>query len=186
MDNDANCAAIGEAQFGLGRKVRNFVYLHFTDGFGGGVIQDGKIMRGSHGNAGELGRLYALAGMPRLTLESLRKMRNEARGNLPNLQSLIDQYDPRWPEIDTWISNVSQGLTIAVAAIVALLDPEQIVLGARLPKDLATRLIQSVEFEQAPRRGTPAPIPLLSVSECVENCVVLGAANFPLKEHFFL
>jgi predicted NBD/HSP70 family sugar kinase len=186
LDNDANCAAIGEALLGIGRQVRNFVYLHFTDGFASGVVQDGNIARGAHGNSGELGRLYALAGMPRLTLEELRLSLVAAGHDLPDLQSMLSHYDPQWPEIDTWIASVSKGLTITVAAIVALLDPQLIVFGARLPKDLAERLIASVEFEQAPRRGTPAPNPLLVAAKSTQDCAVLGAANLPLKEHFFL
>jgi predicted NBD/HSP70 family sugar kinase len=150
IDNDANCAATAEAQFGIGREISNFVYLHFTDGFGGGIVQNGKLLRGSHGNAGELGRLFALTGVERPTLEGLR-MRLASRGlDLPDLHSMLNAYDPAWPEIGIWIKDVRKGLTMVVAAITALLDPAAIVLGERLPRDLAQRLTVS---NSKPARG---------------------------------
>ncbi len=186
MDNDANCAATAESLFGVGRTARNFVYLHFTDGFGGGVVLDGKIMRGAHGNAGELGRIFALTGMARPTLETLHRSLVAAGHDLPDLNSMIARYDPAWPQIDHWLDSVRSSVSVTVAAIVALLDPEVIVWGARLPRDLAQRLIACVEFEQAPRRGTPAPNPVLMVAQTPANAAVVGAATLPFKEHFFL
>ncbi|KQW29995.1 XylR family transcriptional regulator [Acidovorax sp. Root402] len=186
MDNDANCATIAEAQFGIGRKSNNFVYLHFTDGLGSGVVQEGRLVRGAYGNSGELGRLFAIAGLPRVSLETLRHALRSTGLDLPNLRSMLDSYDPSWPEIDSWLESVAPSLTIAVAAIIALADPEFIIFGARLPRDLADRLIARVEFEKLPRRSTPAPNPVLLPSETNVNSVVIGAASIAFKRHFFL
>ncbi|PTT91251.1 XylR family transcriptional regulator [Pelomonas sp. HMWF004] len=186
MDNDANCAATAEAQYGIGRTVSNFVYLHFTDGFGSGVVQDGRLLRGNHGNAGEVGRLFALSGLPRPNLQTLRERLQAAGHDLPDLQSMLLHYDPAWPEIDAWLADVRSGMTMVVAAITALLDPEAIVLGERLPQDLAERLRACVEFETQPRRGLGAPGPRLVLSEIGANATGIGAAALPLKEHFFL
>src|SRR3546814_26762 len=40
-DNDGNLAALAESLMGVGRWARNFPYLSFATGFGGGVIADG-------------------------------------------------------------------------------------------------------------------------------------------------
>jgi predicted NBD/HSP70 family sugar kinase len=186
MDNDANCAATAEALFGVGRRVDSFVYLHFTDGFGGGVIHDGKLLRGSHGNAGEFGRLFAMTALKRPTLEGLRERLLAAGHALPDLHTMLEAYDPTWPEIDAWIDSVREGLTLVVAAITALFDPALIVLGARLPSDLATRLAATVRFEAAPRRGMSTPNPAVVCSDVPANATGMGAAFLPLKEHFFL
>jgi predicted NBD/HSP70 family sugar kinase len=186
MDNDANCAANAEAVFGLGRECRNFVYLHFTDGFGGGVIQDGKLVCGHHGNAGELGRLFAATGLQRPTLESLRQRLVTTGMTLPDLHSMLAAYDPTWPQIDGWIASVEHGMTLVVAAICALCDPEAIVFGERLPADLASRLAAAVRFEERPRRNMQSPGPALVASRLTGNAVALGAAMLPFKEHYFL
>jgi len=55
LENDANAAAIGEARFGAGRGHKNFVFVIWGTGVGGGIILDGQIFRGAHGGAGEIG-----------------------------------------------------------------------------------------------------------------------------------
>ncbi len=55
VENDANAAALSEYYFGTARKTANFVYLSTGIGLGGGIIIDGKLYRGHHGYAGEIG-----------------------------------------------------------------------------------------------------------------------------------
>ncbi len=57
LDNDANAAALGEHRFGAGRDASNMIYLTVSTGVGGGVIADGRLLRGESGNAAELGHL---------------------------------------------------------------------------------------------------------------------------------
>jgi len=57
IDNDANAAALGEYKFGAGKSKKNMVYITVSTGIGGGVIVDGRLMRGANGNAAELGHL---------------------------------------------------------------------------------------------------------------------------------
>jgi glucokinase len=56
-ENDANCAALAEARFGAGVKHRDFVFVIWGTGIGGGIILDGKIYRGPGGGAGEIGHV---------------------------------------------------------------------------------------------------------------------------------
>jgi predicted NBD/HSP70 family sugar kinase len=186
MDNDANCAALAESLFGVGREYDNFVYLHFTDGFAAGIVSGGKLLRGAHGNAGEMGRLFALSGMTRPTMELLRKRLVASGRELPDLHTMLDRYEPGWRQIDTWIEEVRGSITVAVAAVIALFDPRAVVFGARLPADLARRLIASVEFERRPRRGTGSPTPMLLTGQVEKHAAMIGAAALPFKEHFFV
>ena len=57
IDNDANAAALGEYKYGAGKNKKNMVYITVSTGIGGGVIVDGRLMRGANGNAAELGHL---------------------------------------------------------------------------------------------------------------------------------
>jgi glucokinase len=57
IENDANAAALAEAAFGAGRDVSDFVYLTMSTGVGGGVVSDGRLVRGAFGGAGEPGHL---------------------------------------------------------------------------------------------------------------------------------
>src|ERR1044071_1357604 len=55
LENDANAAAVGEMWMGAARGCRDVVSVTLGTGVGGGVIYDGKLWRGSHGSAGEIG-----------------------------------------------------------------------------------------------------------------------------------
>ena len=55
LENDANCAAIGEAWLGAGRKFKDFILLTLGTGVGGAIFLDGKLFTGRCGAAGELG-----------------------------------------------------------------------------------------------------------------------------------
>jgi len=53
--NDGNCAGLGEAWLGAGRRFGNFILLTLGTGVGGAIILNGKLFTGHQGAAGELG-----------------------------------------------------------------------------------------------------------------------------------
>jgi glucokinase len=55
LDNDANCATVGEWWQGAAKGGRNVVGLTIGTGIGGGLILDGKLYHGSSDVAGEIG-----------------------------------------------------------------------------------------------------------------------------------
>ena len=57
IDNDANCAAWGEHIAGASRSYQNIVTVTLGTGIGGGVILDGKLLRGNENHAGEVGHM---------------------------------------------------------------------------------------------------------------------------------
>ncbi|NMP38352.1 MAG: ROK family protein [Clostridiales bacterium] len=57
LDNDANCAALGEAVGGCGNGVKNFVAITLGTGVGSGIIVDGKLVNGVNFAAGEMGHM---------------------------------------------------------------------------------------------------------------------------------
>ncbi|TXH99672.1 MAG: ROK family protein [Rhizobium sp.] len=57
LENDGIAAAIGEWQFGAGRGLQNLVYVTVSTGIGGGIIADGRVMRGRRGMAGHIGHM---------------------------------------------------------------------------------------------------------------------------------
>jgi glucokinase len=57
LENDANAAALGEKWIGAGRDVDDLIMLTLGTGIGGGIISQGKVLRGVNGMAGELGHI---------------------------------------------------------------------------------------------------------------------------------
>ena len=57
IDNDVKSATRAECIWGFGQISKNFVYLNVGTGIAVGTVIDGKQVRGSHFNAGEVGHL---------------------------------------------------------------------------------------------------------------------------------
>lgn len=57
VDNDANAAAWAEVCFGRGAGRRNAVVLTVGTGIGGGIVVDGRLLRGNTGIGAEVGHL---------------------------------------------------------------------------------------------------------------------------------
>ena len=57
LENDANAAALAEAHMGAGVQHPDFLYATLGTGIGGGIILGGRLYRGPHGDAGEIGHI---------------------------------------------------------------------------------------------------------------------------------
>ena len=55
VDNDANAAAFGELCHGAARGVEHALVITLGTGIGGGIISHGRVLRGAHGFAAEVG-----------------------------------------------------------------------------------------------------------------------------------
>lgn len=62
FDNDANCAALGEAVAGCGKGVKNFIAITLGTGVGSGIIVNGKLVTGCNYAAGEMGHTVIVHG----------------------------------------------------------------------------------------------------------------------------
>ncbi len=65
VDNDANCAALGESEFGVGKLYDNIVMVTLGTGVGGGIIVNNQICHGKY-STGEIGHIIVQAkdGLP--------------------------------------------------------------------------------------------------------------------------
>ena len=55
LENDVNAAALAEHRYGAGAGCHSLVYLTVSTGVAAGVVIDGKVLRGFHHAAGEVG-----------------------------------------------------------------------------------------------------------------------------------
>jgi glucokinase len=104
VENDANAAAWGEFTFGAGADVDDFLLVTVGTGVGGGIVLDGRLHRGAHGVAAEIGHLRVVPGGIRCgcgnrgCLESygsgtalVREARAAAEGSFPLAVDLLDR-----------------------------------------------------------------------------------------------
>ncbi|MFA6635171.1 MAG: ROK family protein [Bacteroidales bacterium] len=60
IDNDANCAALGEKYYGSAKNIKDFLVITLGTGLGSGIYCNDKIVRGATGLAGELGHVILI------------------------------------------------------------------------------------------------------------------------------
>lgn len=187
IENDGNVAADGECLHGIGNRFDNFAYIFFSKGLGGSVVIDRKACRGAFGNAGEFsGTLPAEMQAERPTLELLRTMICDRGLDIPDIDMMISDFDLDWPGVEEWVALAKPYLEQICAAIVAVVDPQAIVLGGRIPKPLAARMAKEVKGPHFSRRGVQKPSAEIVPSEVLGDATAIGAAAYPLKRHFFV
>lgn len=130
FDTDVNAAAIGEARWGAGRGIPNFIYLTVGTGIGGGAIVNGEVIHGLvHPEMGHIRIPHDVAADPypgncpfhHDCLEGLASgpaMRE--RWGVP-AQELLAEH-PGW-------TLEARYLALGLATWVCTLSPERIVLG---------------------------------------------------------
>lgn len=185
VENDGNAAAVGESLVGVGRLYDNFAYLFIDTLVGGGIIMNHELMRGCNGNGGEIGLLLPKNLYQHPSLESLRQTLSEHGVDFPGVSQMIREFDEDWPGIDEWILKTRSSFSLISSALAAILDPEAIVLGGRMPASLARRVIPYIDIYNDSRRGKPRALPRLLVSKAGGDASAIGAASLPFKEHFF-
>ena len=199
VDNDCNVATLAEHQLGAGRGVDDLVGVFLGTGVGAGLVLDGRLRRGPHGMAGEIGHTFVdfwakadgecqgeledYAG--RSALE--RRARNlHAQGESSLLVSLagegpiksrlwktaLDKGDQLAIRL---IDQAAEALAAALASVVNLLDIEIVVLGGGMAQRLGPAFKNDVAQRLASRTfaGREVPIQTAETGDCSG---ALGAA----------
>ncbi len=142
IENDVDAAAIAERDFGHGRDFSTFALVSVGTGIGMGLVLEGELHRGAHGAAGEIaflpladGDVDARDARRRGALESaassaavVRAARRAGtrRRSARSVFAAAAAGDRAAREIVTREAAI---VARALAAIVAVVDPELIVLG---------------------------------------------------------
>lgn len=185
VGGDAPAAALSEAMFGLGRSLRDFFYIHFGLGLGGGLVVDGQVHQGAWGNAGEFGHMPIVAGGRPCScgnegcLETYVSV-HALRTALAEAGTALDLADPAaadHPAVDAWIGTAVPPLRRALCALENLLDPACIVLGGEMPEPILRRLAGRLDPllpSVSRRRGRATP--RLALSSIGADNALVGAA----------
>jgi predicted NBD/HSP70 family sugar kinase/predicted transcriptional regulator len=170
IEVDHAAAALGERLYGAARDIRDFYYLFFGVGLGGCMVQEGNALRGSHGNAGEIGHLPMVPGGEACPCGN--------QGCLERyLSCLALERRAQQVGVEGWIQEITPLFKSAIVAIENMFDPLTIVIGGIAPPDVLDKLIaaaQPLPHSVAERRDRT--IPRVTRSANGEDAVLRGAA----------
>ena len=183
LENDGNAAALAEHMKGAGQRFRSFLYLYLAYGVGGGLVQDGKIFTGAHGNACEIGRLVPPhpAIRPTLTSLALHLKRPVASITSAEISAWFAAGDPKLMQ---FLHEAARALHPALASTVILFDPAEIIIGGKFPPEVLRWIIDHLDTSHADTATIPLlPKPKIILSEVSQTEAGLwGAALLPLHE----
>ncbi len=135
LANDADMAGLGEFHRGAGRGTRNMVYITWSTGVGGGLIVDGKLHRGAHGTAGEIGHMIIDPEGPldrcgqRGCLEAFIGGANLARETGHPAAELFAAAAGGHPRARAVVERAASYMGMALISLTNALDPELFVMG---------------------------------------------------------
>lgn len=184
VENDVDLAAVGESAYGLGKGIAHFVFVSIGTGVGMGVVVDGRLYRGSRGAAGEISYLPVGedgpdADLRRGMFESVASadgvVAAAARLGMA-AASAKEVFDAarEGDEIALRVVAAEAGhVARALAGVIAVLDPELVVLGGGVGAQ-AGDLLAGPVARRLERLVALAP-PRIEVSTLGEDAVILGA-----------
>lgn len=206
IENDANAAGWAEYRYGAGKGYKHMVMLTIGTGVGGAVITDSKMLRGGFGIAGELGHLRIVPdGLPcgcgqngclesygsgTALLKAARTLAEsgDASGErLRELQAAAGQLSGQEvyqailesdPGALRLLSELGDWLGQGIASLVAVLDPQIVVIGGGVSAagDLLLNPIREAYLRHLPARGFRPELKIVG-AEFVNDAGVVGAAD---------
>lgn len=129
IENDANCAALAELEYGV--KKKNFFVLTLGTGIGGGVIINGKLYTGE-GYAAELGHMVLEGGKDLEFWASGSRITNEAEKVFGKRLLASDLRKLKNKKADRILQDAAFNLGKGIGSLVNIFDPEVVVLNGGL------------------------------------------------------
>lgn len=204
IENDANCAALGETLAGAARWEDNVIMLTLGTGVGGGIIMDRKIYCGADFMGAELGHAKLVyGGIPctcgqkgcvesycsataliRQTREAALKNRSSllwdlCEGNLSQIEgkTLFEAVKQKDPSAGKVLNQYVEYLSSALSTYIVLFRPDKIILGGGIA-EAGELLLAPLRERLVPNTfaGTEIGVPEVVKAELGNDAGIIGAA----------
>ncbi|TYS14316.1 ROK family glucokinase [Rossellomorea vietnamensis] len=204
IDNDANCAALGEMWKGAGNGAKDIVAVTLGTGVGGGVITNGDIVHGSKGAAGEIGHITVMpeggfrcncgktgcletvasaTGVVRLALQALENSEEASvlrsglqTGGALSAKEIFDSAREGDALAVSIVDKLAFYLGLAIANLGNALNPDKIVLGGGVSKAGEVLLNPVDKYFHSFAFPTVASSTSISIAKLGNDAGVIGGA----------
>jgi len=190
---DTAAACLAEFAQGGGGKMRNFIYIFIDTFIGGGVVLNGHLYGGKHGNAGAVGSITLNSGgrgagaRQLLDVASLWSLdlayakAGLAKGAWADAHGLT----PPWKAItNSWLKQSARAIALTVNGAACLLDLDGIILDGSFSREILSRLLSQVDAEIKRQNWEGASAPPVLPGRIGPDAQALGGALLPLYAKF--
>lgn len=183
IENDANAVAFAEWALGNGGATSSLVAYVFGVGIGAGLISEGRLVRGHHAAAGEIGyllphrealqRFYPDQGAFEATIFELGRSHSSTRRSTiaEHIDAMADDPSPEAEELYDY-------LALSIAAISTVIAPDRLVFAGHVPQR-ADRMIERIGQRLLGRIPHP---PELSTTTLGEKAALVGVAELAMRK----
>ncbi|WP_035777870.1 ROK family transcriptional regulator [Arthrobacter sp. 35/47] len=204
VEKDVIAAAVAEIWGGGQESTQSFVFVYIGTGIGSGIVVNGEVMRGTSGNAGEIGHIVTDPNGPecacgmrgciavtcdplslvleaeRLGVLSEERHRNgDVADGLLQLCAAADQGDDLAIEI---LNRAALRTARAVSVLANALDVDRVVFGGPFWEPLASRYLEVVPSSLLDFRAARSIHPVEVVSTGIgDDVAAVGAACLMLE-----
>ncbi|MFD7920636.1 ROK family protein [Streptomyces sp. NPDC059740] len=186
LGHDVRTGGLAEGRIGAGREADRFLFVALGTGIAGAIGIEGRIERGAHGSAGEIGHLAVRPGGPecgcgqRGCLEALASAAAVGRAwaaasgdpeaTAAHAARAVAAGDPR--AVAVWTDAV-EALAAGLVTALTLLDPHTLIVGGGLAE--AGETLFAPLREAVHRRVTYQQVPLIVPAALGDVAGCLGA-----------
>ena len=202
VGHDATLAALAETRWGAHNGAKHLLYVTVSTGIGAGIIVDGRPVLGSSGGAGEVGHMIVApngrwcgAGCPgclegnasgrAIALAAHDAITSGARTALTadaDAAAVFAAANAGDSVANAIVDDAMGHLGAGIAGLLAIFDPEVIILGGGVTDGLTPRwdaLIEAIRARALPRYASNVPVERTTLGDEVG---LLGAALWALGE----
>jgi len=193
LQNDATAACGAELVFGTGDRPNDFLYFYFGYFIGGGLVLNGQLYTGRHGNAagvgpmpvpgpdGRMRRLLTVASM-----SVLAEAMERAGEPSDQLWERPDRWEISEEILDTWIDGAAEGLASATMSASALLEMEAVLIDGWMPVDIRAEVVRRTEAALYRLDLSGIEPPVIREGTIGAEARALGAAAIPLSQRYLI
>jgi glucokinase len=182
IENDANCAALGEGLCGVAKNCKDYVVLTLGSGIGCGIVINGNVLIGAHGMAGEAGHIVVTDEAVRCgcggighweTLASADHAEKEAQ-----IYGLNCDFKMLWEKKDEnkkagiIVSDTLNAIARGIASIIVFTDPETVILNGGMS------FANGITAEITALTGKYLPVPYRSMLKIMQSSLGADAAIY--------
>jgi len=190
IENDANCAALGEMYFGEGKDVQDLLYVVLGTGVGGAVIKERTLHKGTNLFGGEFGYMVLQPEPPLATWSEIastvalsRHVNADFADKEYTTKEIFESYDNGEETFKKYVENFLRYNALGIYNLQYVYDPELILIGGgisqreQLPAELTPYLQQLLNHSGA------EVLPTVKLGKFKDDANLLGAvANWLMQE----